>query len=227
MSTAIRRVMPHRRSWFAVTLVVFAVVFAGCAHPSTRGTPGARQHDEPAPADASEPVPIDGRDQPVPDGGVRGAVADDGFRCDVYDPKNPACKAVCPGPGALSDACQKCPSPPDPDLVACQRVMACPDPPDRRVRACRPHHSFEAGEVQGRVLKVEAVADGVLLVIGVGSSFGIDLTWRAAVLVGDTDQRMAHGEVALVRVSKVVTVGKLHLTVGQLGGNYRVSLVPR
>lgn len=202
----------------------------GCTRASApnAGTTPGHGHDEPALAgDHDAPVP-DGRDKAVvADAGAGDRpTAAEAFRCDVYDAKNPACRGVCPGPDAVDDACQHCPSPPDPDLVACQRIMPCPNPPDRRFRACLPPRRANDGSVVGRVLKVEATKDGLVIVIGVGRRMGIDVRWRGAVLIGGTESLLENGDVVLVRVDKVASVGKLHLTIDQLGENHRVRLVP-
>lgn len=122
------------------------------------------------------------------------------------------------------DACRYCPIPPDPNLVACQRTMPCPNPPDRRVRACRPPGAVIEGPVFGHVLKIEAIPDGLIVMIGVGSYHGIAKDWSGVILIGDTTTPLAGGEIVIVRIDKHLTVGKVHLTTGQLGPNQRVRL---
>jgi hypothetical protein len=149
------------------------------------------------------------------------------MKCEVFDPRNHACQGVCGNQGILldGDECQHCPTPPDPNMVACQATMPCPDPPDRRVLACWPHRRVDDGSTFGRVIKVEATADGLMLAIGVGHASGIDKGFTATVLVGDTNTAMVGGDVELTRVDNHVTYGKVRLTLEQLGRNNRVRLI--
>jgi len=224
----------RRRSAFAFALVMVSA----CAHPAAPSAGGApdRSHDDVTAHDASDgderaPASAASSTAPphaeAPDSGDPRAPAAAAAECDVFDPRNPACKAVCPKDGSLvnGDACRHCPTPPDPDHVACQRTMPCPDPPDRRVWACMPHRRpVDDGSRVARVLKIDTTPDGLVLVFSAGLSHGVDKRWSATVLVGDTDTPLAGGDVELIRIDKNASYGKVHLTTDQLGPNNRVRL---
>jgi hypothetical protein len=203
------------RAW-ALAVVICSACTPAVAPvaPVAPVTSTAPDHDEATASNAPEVDP-------------RAPAAEAAGECKVYDARNPACKASCPNTGSAmdGDACQHCPSPPDPALVACQRTMPCPDPPDRRVRACLPHRKVIADSVIGRVIAIAAAADGVILTVGVGTDQGVDHHWSGTVLAGDTDTPLAGGELVLIRIDKHITVGKVHLTADQLESNNHVRLV--
>jgi hypothetical protein len=88
-----------------------------------------------------------------------------------------------------------------------------------------PHRrSPDDGVRFARVLKIEAIPEGLVVVLGAGSRDGIAKDWHATVLAGGTDTPLAGGEVILIRIDRSVIVGKVHLTADQLGHNTRVRL---
>jgi hypothetical protein len=200
---------------------------------------------DPGPDDVSRieiPLP-----PPLPD------VPAEAWHCHAFEPDRPFdwCRPVpCSAderrhrdPAKAPCEPEPCPSPPDVEIAACRDTMACPSPPDRRVRAC--HREFPIcpppgsppdpsapsdcqprpmPPVVGRILQVEPMGSDVVITIGVGSDQGITTHWRGTILRGDTDQPLAGGDVVLVRVSKRVSIAKVHATVDVVRANQRVQL---
>lgn len=182
----------------------------------------------------------------IPDPPKLAAVPEPEIPCDEFqfDAKNPACKTVCPQTGAPPGwpPCKdKCPNPPDVNVAACLATMECPNPPDRRVKKCKPVFppckdpknpdpanpncdNVKVPPVIGRIIGNNIQGSDVIVTIGVGTNSGVQKTWGATVLRGDSDQPLAGGEVTVIRVDKGVTVGKVHLTTDQLTANSRVRL---
>src|SRR5512140_8635 len=183
----------------------------------------------------------------IPDPPKLAAVPEAEVPCDefAFDPKNPACKAVCPATGAPPGwpACAgKCPNPPAINIPACLATMECPKPPDRRVKKCparvfppcpdpkkpdpeNPNcDNIKVPPVVGRIINSSIQSGVVVVTIGAGSNSGVGDKWRAVVLRGDTDQPLAGGEIEVTRVDKAVTYGKVHLTTDQLLSNSKVRL---
>jgi hypothetical protein len=183
----------------------------------------------------------------IPDPPKLAAVPEPEIPCDEFqfDAKNPACKAVCPQTGAPPGwpACKdKCPTPADVNLPACQAIMDCPSPPDRRVKKCvapkfpkcpdpknpdpaNPNcDNIKVPPVIARIIGNNVSGSDVIITIGAGTNSGVQKNWGATVLRGDSDQPLAGGEVTVIRVDKGVTVGKVHLTTDQLTANSRVRL---
>jgi hypothetical protein len=182
----------------------------------------------------------------VPDPPKLAAIPEAEIPCDEFqfDQKNPACKSVCPAQGAPPGwpACKdKCPNPPDVNVAACLATMECPNPPDRRVKKCKPVFppckdprnpdpanpncdNAKVPPVIGRIIANNVQGSDVIITIGAGANSGVQKTWGAHVLRGDTNQPLAGGEVTVIRVDKGVTVGKVHLTTDQLSTNSRVEL---
>jgi len=188
----------------------------------------------------------------IPDPPKLAAVPDPVIPCDdgvnPFDPKNPECKNVCPAAGAPPNwpPCKdKCPTPANVELPACQAIMDCPNPADRRVKKCiadkvhkwpkcpdarnpDPNNpncdDIKIPPVIGRIIGSSIQGSEVIVTIGAGSNSGIAPNWTAHVLSGASDQPLAGGEVKVVRVDKAVTVGKVHLTADQLLANPRVRL---
>jgi hypothetical protein len=167
--------------------------------------------------------------------------------CDefAFDPKNPACKLVCPASGAPPGwpACKdKCPTPPDVNIQACWATMPCPNPPKREVRACKASSfpkcpdpknpdkdnpncdNIKIPPVVGTIIGSTVQGGDLVITIGAGSEQGIGSDWRGVVLKGSTDQPLNGGEIRVARVEKRFTVGKVHLTTDQLAANSRVRL---
>ncbi len=164
----------------------------------------------------------------VPDPPKLAAVPDAMLPCDEFqfDPKNPACRSVCPNP-------------PDLNLASCQATMPCPNPPDRRVKACTkdnwppcdmkapdPQNPNCGGPLTVRVIKNDVQGGELIITIGGGSGVGIQKDWHAVILRGDSDRPLSGGEVTVVRVDKTFTVGKVKLTTDQIKENPRVRLSP-
>ena len=183
----------------------------------------------------------------IPDPPKLAAVPEAEIPCDefAFDPKNPACKQVCPASGAPPGwpPCKdRCPSPPDINIPACLATMECPNPPDRRVKRCPPQRfpkcpdpknpdplnpncdNIKVPPVIGRIVGNNVSGSDVIITIAAGTNSGVQKNWGATVLRGDTDQPLAGGEVTVIRVDKGVTVGKVHLTTDQISANSRVRL---
>ena len=182
----------------------------------------------------------------IPEPPKLAAVPEAEVPCDVFDAKNPLCKTVCPEVGAPPGwpACKGvCPTPPSADIPSCQATMPCPNPPDRRVKSC-PKKAWPkcdlknpdpqnpncddatADPVTGRVLKNEVQGGELVITIGAGSNQGIQKTWKATVLRGETETPLPGGEVTVVRLDKGFIVGKVKLTADQIKENYRVKFTP-
>jgi hypothetical protein len=186
----------------------------------------------------------------IPDPPKLAAVPDVVPPCDPFkfDPQNPECRNVCPDVGAPPGwpACKdKCPTPPNVELPACQRTMDCPNPPDRRVLKCLAEKqikwpkcpdprnpdpanpncdNIKIPPVIGRIIESKIQGNELIVTIGAGSNSGIASNWTARVLSGSGDSLLAGGDIKVVRVDKAVTVGKTKLTADQLLANPRVKL---
>jgi hypothetical protein len=183
----------------------------------------------------------------IPDPPKLAAVPEPEIPCDEFqfDPKNPACKLVCPQAGAPPGwpACQgKCPNPPDINIPACLATMECPNPPDRRVKKCTlakfpkcadPAHPDQANPncdgakappVHNRIIAKTIQGNDMIITIGAGTNQGVQPTWTGTVLKGDSETPLQGGDIKIVRVDKAVTVGRVHLTPDQLLSNPRVRL---
>ncbi|MFN0246335.1 MAG: hypothetical protein ACKV2T_05475 [Kofleriaceae bacterium] len=169
--------------------------------------------------------------------------------CDplAFDPKNLACQSVCPDVGAPPGwpACKdKCPAAaPDINNPACQKSMPCPNPPDRRVASCKKSmwpkcnlaakdpmnpncDDAKADPVTARVLRQETQGQDIIITVGAGSNSGVEKSWRAQVLRGDSGEPLGGGDVAIIRVDKQATVGRVRLTADQIKQNDKVKLSP-
>lgn len=182
----------------------------------------------------------------VPDPPKLAAVPEAEVPCDElsFDPKNPACKAVCPPAGAPPGwpACKdKCLAPPDPANPVCAATMDCPPQLDRRIKKCLskfpkcpdPRNPDPANPncdnvkippVIGRIIGNNVQGSDVIITIGAGTNSGIQKNWTARVLRGESDSELAGGDVTVIRVDKNITVGKVRLTTDQLASNSRVRL---
>lgn len=194
----------------------------------------------------SGPMAIDLTTVEIPEPPRLAAVPEPEATCDefTFDPKNPACRTVCPTAGAPAGwpACKgKCPDPPDPQNPACWDKV-CPNPPTSRAKACKlkdfppcdksaPDHenpkcSIKANPVTGRVIKNEVQGSDTLITIAVGEDQGVSKGWTGRVLRGSSDSPMDGGEVIVIRVGKRETIGKVRLTTDQISANPRVKLSP-
>jgi hypothetical protein len=192
---------------------------------------------------AFDPLKLD-----IPDPPKLAAVPEAEIPCDEFkfDQNNPACRSVCPQAGAPPGwpACKdKCPTPPDKENPSCWATMECPNPPDRRIRKCKPTQwpkcdlkapdpqnpncdNAKAEPVTARIVKNEVQGSDVIITIGAGTNSGIQKGWRGYVLRGDTDQPLPGGDIAIVRIDKGVTIGKVHLTTDQVSQNSKVKMSP-
>jgi hypothetical protein len=183
----------------------------------------------------------------IPDPPKLAAVPEPEVPCDEekFDPKNPACKNICPATGAPPGwpPCKdKCPTPPDVNIAACLATMDCPNPPDRRVRKCVPAKfpkcpdpknpdqanpncdNIKVPPVVNRIIAKTIQGSEVIITVGAGSNAGVAPNWSGTVLRGESEQPLTGGDIKLVRVDKAVTVGKVRLTPDQLLNNPRVRL---
>lgn len=185
----------------------------------------------------------------IPDPPKLAAIPEPEVPCDEnttpFDPKNPACKNICPVTGAPPGwpPCKdKCPTPPDVNVPACLATMECPNPPDRRVKKCTAQKfpkcpdpkspdvnnpncdNIKIPPVVNRIIAKTIQGSDVIVTIGAGSDKGVAPNWNGTVLRGDSDQPLSGGDIKVVRVDKAVTVGRVHLTPDQLLSNPRVKL---
>jgi hypothetical protein len=183
----------------------------------------------------------------VPDPPKLAALPEILLPCDPFqfDPKNPACKSVCPEVGAPPGwpACAgRCPNPPNPELQACKDTMPCGNPPNREIKACTKSKfpkcpdpkapdpanpncdGIKVPPVVGRIIGNTVSGSDLIITIGVGTNKGVAADWRGTVLRGEGDQPLSSGEVTVIRVDKAITVGKVRLTTDQLSSNSRVRL---
>jgi hypothetical protein len=192
------------------------------------------------------PMAIDLTKVEIPEPPKLAAVPEPEATCDEFsfDPKNPACRTVCPTAGAPAGwpACKgKCPDPPDPQNPACWDKV-CPNPPTSRAKACKlkdfppcdkanpdpenPKCLQKAAPVTGRVIKAEVQGSDTLITIAVGEDQGVVKGWTGRVLRGDSDNPIDGGDVTVIRSGKRETLGKTHLTTDQINANPRVKLSP-
>jgi hypothetical protein len=192
------------------------------------------------------PMAIDLMKVDIPEPPKLAAIPEPEATCDefTFDPKNPACRTVCPTAGAPAGwpACKgKCPDPPDPQNQACWDKV-CPNPPTIRAKACKlkdfppcdkaapdPENmkcNIKAEPIVGRVIKNEVQGSDVVITIAVGSDQGIGKGWSGRVLRGDSDTPIDGGDVQVIRVGKRETIGKVRLTIDQVAQNPKVKLSP-
>lgn len=186
----------------------------------------------------------------IPEPPKLAAVPEPEATCDefTFDPKNPACRTVCPAAGAPAGwpACKgKCTEPPDPANEACWDKV-CPNPMTKRSKACmRPGMKekfppcdranpdpenwkcdLKDPPVIGRVIGNQVSGNEVNITIAVGTDQNVKDGWKAHVLRGDSDSPLDGGEVRVIRVGKRETLGKVKLTTDQIQANPRVKLSP-
>jgi hypothetical protein len=186
----------------------------------------------------------------IPEPPKLAAIPEPEATCDefTFDPKNPACRTVCPAAGAPPGwpGCKgKCPDPPDPANEACWDKV-CPNPMTKRSKACmRPgmKEKFPPCDksqpdpdnwkcdvkdppVVARVLKNELQGGDTVITIAAGSEQGITTNWTGLVLRGDSNATIDGSDIKLIRVGKRECVGKTKLTIDQLAANPKVKLSP-
>lgn len=195
--------------------------------------------------ESAGPIQFDPTKLEIPEPPKLAAIPEAEIPCDefTFDLKNPACRSVCPSSNAPPGwpACKgKCPDPPDVMNSACWATMPCPNPPNRNVKACtkfppcpdyknpdplNPNCDF-AMPVIARVIKTEVQGSDVLITIAAGGDQNVGKGWRGSVLRGESETAMEGGEVTVIRVGKRETLGRVRLTVDQVGANPRVRLTP-
>jgi hypothetical protein len=132
--------------------------------------------------------------------------------------------------------------PDPPKLAAVPPPELCPTPPTRRAAACtlkdfppcdksapdpeNPKCDLKAPPRTGRVISLSVQGSDVIVTIGLGSDAGVGQDWTAQVLRGDSDTPLYGSDVAIIRVSKRETIGKVHLTTDQVTANPKVKLSP-
>jgi hypothetical protein len=164
---------------------------------------------------------------------------------DTFDPKNPACKTVCPKaatpPPGWPPCTGQCPNPPDPSNHACWNKV-CPQPATMQASACKlkdfppcdpnapdPDNMkchIKSPPKTGRVIAVNVQGSEVLITIGIGSDAGVGKDWTGQVLQGDSDNPLNGGDLVVVSVRKKETIAKAHLTTDQVNQNPKVKLSP-
>lgn len=196
------------------------------------------------------PMSIDVTKLEIPDPPKLAAVPEAEKGCnesegDQFDPKNPACRNVCPQatppPPGWPACAGKCPNPPDPQNQACWDKV-CPNPPTIRAKACKPRDfppcnpsnpdpenfncNKKADPVKGRVIATQMQGGETIITIGIGSDAGVTRDWKGQVLRGDSNTPMEGGEVTVINVGKRQTAGKTRLTTDQVSANPNVRLAP-
>ncbi len=82
--------------------------------------------------------------------------------------------------------------------------------------------------MNGRVIGVKTMASGdTLITIGAGTAQDLTKHWRATLLSGDSDTALPGGEVTIVRVTRAMTVGTVHVTPDTVAANPRVRFERR
>jgi hypothetical protein len=196
------------------------------------------------------PMTIDVTKLDVPDPPRLAAVPEAEKGCDEsqgdqFDPKNPACRNVCPvatpPPPGWPACAGKCPNPPDPTNQACW-TKVCPNPPTIRAPACKPRDfppcnpaapdpenyncNKKADPIVGRIISNQVQGGDTVITVAVGSDQGVTREWRGQVLRGDSNTPLDGGDVTVINVGKRQTVARVHLTVDIIAHNLRVKLGP-
>ena len=199
--------------------------------------------------ESTGPMTIDLTKVDIPDPPRLAAIPVDEPTCDefTFDPKNNACRTVCPTTGAPPGwpACRgKCPDPPDASNPACWATMPCPNPPKREVRACKARDfpkcadisnpdpanpncdHATADPVTARVINIAVQGADTIVTISAGTDQKVSRDWTGHVLRGDSDTPLDGGDVVIFRVTKRETFGKVHLTTDVISANPKVKLTP-
>ncbi len=129
--------------------------------------------------------------------------------CEVWNPKDPACKG--------------CPASAPADWKGCAPPTATPPAPPTPPM---PPPLPPAKPVMARVIKVDVAGDSLEVVVGGGSEQGIAKDWKVTVLRGDTTSPLSGGAGTVVRVNKTTTVIRVKLTSQQINANSNVQLSP-
>lgn len=78
-----------------------------------------------------------------------------------------------------------------------------------------------------RVLNFSVANNVITVGLGAGQNQGIEESWHAEVLDGQTDLPLRNGELEIVKVKPTVTVTRTQLSVQQIQQNTRVRVSPR
>jgi hypothetical protein len=166
---------------------------------------------------------------------------------DQFDPKNPACRNVCPvatpPPPGWAACAGKCPNPPDPQNPACWDKV-CPTPPTIKSKACMKTPAIfppcnpanpdpenlncnkKADPVKGRVIATSVQGGQTIITIGTGSDSGVTRDWKCQELRGDSGNPIEGGDCTVINVGKRQTAAKSHMTIDQISQNPTVKLSP-
>ncbi len=160
---------------------------------------------EPPPPDASWILKIPVNDPPkLPD------VPPPPSTCEIHDPHDRACAAVCaPGAPVTWKGCvAPVVTPPIAPVTVAVTPPVVPDP------------------VLTRVLKFEVTPAGLEITVAAGSAHGVGKTWKANVLRGTTMSTLAGGTGTIIRVNKQTTIILVNLTTNAVNANPQVQLSP-
>lgn len=81
--------------------------------------------------------------------------------------------------------------------------------------------------VIARVVRTQVHGGDVLLTVGAGKDRGVRDDWSCAVLRDNTNVPLAGGDCVIIRVDKITTLAKTHLTMDQAYVHTRVRLAPK
>jgi hypothetical protein len=100
--------------------------------------------------------------------------------------------------------------------------------PLRPVRMTSPaEHPSGSPSLVVRVLNLSVANNVITVGLSAGQNQGIEATWHAEVLDGQTDLPLPGGELEIVLVKPTVTVTRTQLTVPEIQKNTRVRVTPR
>ncbi|MDX2090006.1 MAG: hypothetical protein SFX73_19270 [Kofleriaceae bacterium] len=137
------------------------------------------------------------------------AVPDAPVACTTHDPANPECEQTC-APGAPT-TWKGCPQ-------ASSVVVTPPTPPTPPPVVANP--------ITARLVKKDTVGGAIEITLLVGKSSGIDKSWKAQVLRGETTTALPGGAGQIVSVDRAKTIVRVSLTPDQLTANPNVLLSP-
>ena len=80
--------------------------------------------------------------------------------------------------------------------------------------------------VIARVIAMSIHGDELIITIGAGANSGVGPDWKAQLLRGESEDLLAGVEIAIVRVDKALTVGRIKASSKQLRWHSRVKLSP-
>jgi hypothetical protein len=199
--------------------------------------------------ESTGPLSVDLTKIDIPEPPKLAAIPEAEATCDEFsfDPKNAACRTVCPQAGAppgWPGCVGKCPNPPDAQNEACWDKI-CPNPPTSRSKKCmqnvaanfppcdkaqpnpeNPKCLEKAKPQIAKVVRTEVQGNEVVLTIALGTANGVGSDWVGNVLRGDSDAPIDGGSFKVLRAGTRECVGKVKLTIDQVQANPRVKLSP-